>query len=274
MECNLWGTIDLLEICRRDKCGLVFLSTSRVYSLRDLGGLPVRPSNKTFVLDQSQDRSFLGISPAGVVEDFPTTPPVSLYGATKLASETIALEYGESFDFPVLIDRCGVIAGAGQFGRSDQGIFSYWINSWLHRRPLEYIGFGGEGLQVRDCLHPSDLLDLIVRQMHDPAPISESHKLAPSTSRRVSGRVFNVGGGIQSATSLRQLSEWCHDHLGEHEVSPSTSLRRFDVPWLVLDATSASRRWAWHPQKTPPEIFSEIAAHARENPGWLNLTLG
>ncbi len=36
-----------------------------------------------------------------------------------------------------------MLAGAGQFGRADQGIFAYWINAWLRRRPLKYIGFGG-----------------------------------------------------------------------------------------------------------------------------------
>ena len=42
--------------------------------------------------------------------------------STKLAAETVALEYGEAFGFPVWIDRCGVLAGAGQFGRADQGV--------------------------------------------------------------------------------------------------------------------------------------------------------
>src|SRR5207247_9786355 len=60
-----------------------------------------------------------------------TTPPVSLYGSTKLASEFIALEYGGAFGLPVWINRCGVLAGAGQFGTPDQGIFAFWINSYL-----------------------------------------------------------------------------------------------------------------------------------------------
>ena len=55
------------------------------------------------------------------------------------------------------MNRCGVLAGAGQFGRADQGIFAYWVNSWLRGRPLRYLGFGGQGHQVRDCLHPADL---------------------------------------------------------------------------------------------------------------------
>jgi hypothetical protein len=43
-----------------------------------------------------------------------------------------------------------VLAGAGQFGRPDQGTFSYWIYAWLRNRPLKYIGFNRKGYQVRD----------------------------------------------------------------------------------------------------------------------------
>jgi CDP-paratose 2-epimerase len=88
-----------------------------------------------------------------------------LYGCTKLVSEKLALEYGETFDIPVWINRCGVLSGPGQFGRADQGIFSFWIRSYSAKRPLSYIGFGGEGYQVRDCLHPRDLLPLLRQQM-------------------------------------------------------------------------------------------------------------
>ena len=61
--------------------------------------------------------------------------PLSLYGASKLASETLILEYGECFGFPVWINRCGVLAGAGQFGKADQGIFSFWIHSFKEKIP-------------------------------------------------------------------------------------------------------------------------------------------
>src|SRR5690606_7732255 len=124
----------------------------------------------------------------GITEAFSTLAPLSLYGATKLASEALALEYGEAFDFPVFINRCGVLAGAGQFGRADQGIFAYWINAWLQRRPLKYIGFGGEGHQVRDCLHPRDLWPVLTKQFAGP-------KLDPAD------RVANFSGGSESAMS-------------------------------------------------------------------------
>src|SRR5689334_10337398 len=44
LEHNLIGTINLLEKCREMRAGLVLLSTSRVYSIRGLTALPLRPA--------------------------------------------------------------------------------------------------------------------------------------------------------------------------------------------------------------------------------------
>jgi hypothetical protein len=71
----------------------------------------------------NEPKSFAGFSDAGIAEDFSIDPPVSPYGSTKRASETLALEYGAAFGFPVWINRCGVLADAGQFGTAEQGIF-------------------------------------------------------------------------------------------------------------------------------------------------------
>ncbi len=152
VEHNLAGTINLLEYCKRYRAGFILLSTSRVYSIPLLSSLKVQESGEAYRPVAEQDFPN-GITTNGVAETYSTMPPVSLYGSTKIAAECLALEYGVDFDFPVWIDRCGVMAGAGQFGRPDQGIFTYWINAWLRNRPLKYIGFNHKGYQVRDCLH-------------------------------------------------------------------------------------------------------------------------
>src|SRR6185436_16095182 len=164
IEHNLSGTINLLELAKDWRSGLIILSTSRVYSLRELAAIPVQVKGDRFVPDLKEKR-LMGLSAQGVAEEFSTEPPLSLYGASKRASELLALEYGAAFDLPVFINRCGVLAGAGQFGKIDQGIFSFWIHSYCHKRPLKYIGFGGEGYQVRDCLDARDLLPLVHQQM-------------------------------------------------------------------------------------------------------------
>jgi CDP-paratose 2-epimerase len=257
VEHNLGGTVNLLEYCRRHRAGFILLSTSRVYSIEPLAALKVTVSRDAFV--PARRTAVTGLGPHGISEAFATSAPVSLYGATKLASEALALEYGETFKRPVFINRCGVLAGAGQFGRPDQGIFSFWINSYLRRQPLRYIGFGGRGHQVRDCLHPADLAPLIAAQMAAPAvPVLD--------------RTVNLGGGVASATSLRQLSDWCADRFGSHPVGVDPEPRPFDVPWIVLDASKAGKLWGWKPRTPVQAILEEITAHAGTHPDWLELS--
>ena len=130
MEHNLLGTINLLEYCKKYKAGLILLSTSRVYSAQALADIPVKSSNERFHTGKAE---ITGFSELGISEQFPTTAPISLYGASKLASEQLILEYSHAFDFPVWINRCGVLAGARQFGKADQGIYSYWIHSFKEK---------------------------------------------------------------------------------------------------------------------------------------------
>jgi CDP-paratose 2-epimerase len=258
MEHNLVGTLNLLEYCKRENAGLILLSTSRVYSVEPLAHLPVSVAGDAFAPDAMHLSG--GISAEGVSEAFPAEPPLSLYGATKRASELLALEYGGAFGFPVWINRCGVLAGAGQFGHAQQGIFSFWIHSWAERRPLRYIGFDGKGRQVRDCLHPRDLVGLMAKQM---------------AAVGVSGpRIFNVGGGAGSAMSLAQLSAWCAQRFWDCEVAADPASRMYDVPWLVLDCRRVRAAFGWRPETSAEAIFEEIAKFAEMNPQWMALSNG
>jgi CDP-paratose 2-epimerase len=255
-EHNLVGTLNILEYCRQHKAGLILLSTSRVYSVRDLAALPVRVDTNAFVLDANAalPQSATG---AGITEAFPVRPPISLYGATKLSSEIMALEYGLTFGFPVWINRCGVLAGAGQFGTAEQGIFSYWLHAHASRLPLRYIGFGGHGYQVRDAFHPSDLAKLLAVQMRRDPP---------------EDAVYNVSGGVKNAMSLAQLTAWCNDHFGAHEPQPDNRPRPFDIPWLVLDHARVTRDFGWTPERPLLAILDEIAQHVHQHPDWLAIS--
>jgi CDP-paratose 2-epimerase len=190
-----------------------------------------------------------------MTEEFSTSAPVSLYGATKLASEALALEYGYTYHLPVWINRCGVLAGAGQFGTAEQGIFSYWLHAHARRRPLGFYGFGGRGLQVRDALHPHDLATIVVRQITSTMPAG----------------IFHVAGGSSNAMSLAQLTAWCDQRFGKHPAVSNTAIRPFDVPWVVMDSTRARRNFDWEPEMTLPKILDEIAAHVEAHPDWLSL---
>jgi CDP-paratose 2-epimerase len=259
IEHNLNGTVNILEYCRRHSAGFVLLSSSRVYSIPALNAIPLKEQGKTFVIDGATVAP--GVGPEGISEAFPAGAPASLYGATKLASEQLAQEYAGAFGVPVWIDRCGVLAGAGQFGQPAQGIFTWWLNRWRARRPLKYLGFGGKGLQVRDCLHPRDLAALLVRQLAG----------APTKGEPV---VFNVAGGAANAMSLAQLSGWCEKRFGTHAVERDGADRPFDVPWVVLDSAAAKRRWGWNASTPIDTVLEEIAGHAEANPHWLEVSEG
>ena len=257
LEHNLASTVNVLELCKRHKAGFILLSTSRVYSIPALAGLPIVEKGGAFMLDSGKPLP-KGVSAQGVTEEFSTVPPLSLYGASKLASELIALEYAHTFGFPVWINRCGLLAGAGQFGRADQGIISFWINACLRRQPLKYIGFGGHGYQSRDVLHPRDLVPLLLKQF--------------DYSGQPESRIFNFGGGPANTFSLLQLSRWCAKRFGECKIEADPAPRPFDIPWMVMDFSRARSFWKWQPQTTPESIFGEIAEHAAAHKDWLELS--
>lgn len=219
---NFTSTKQVLELVKSNKAGFICISTSRVYSIGAL--LCSWPSNP------------------GIKESFSTDPPLSLYGTTKRMSEMLALEMAGMFGFPCYINRCGLMAGAGQFGHADQGIVSYWIRSWRNKQPLKYFGHRGE--VTRDLLHPEDLAALIIKQIERKyeAPI-----------------IANVSGGIESSWSLKELSEWCEQRFGPRCIELDPEPRKFDVPWLVLDNTKAKQIYDWKPTLTKHQIWEEIA---------------
>ena len=187
-----------------------------------------------------------GVSPNGITEDFPTDGARSYYGASKLASEMLAQEYAAAGDLNVIINRCGVLAGAGQFGKVDQGVMALWVAAHIYGRPLKYIGFGGTGKQVRDLMHPDDLLALVMRQI----------EMAP----QISGQVFNVGGGLPISVSLIELTELCRARTGnEVEITPVPETASVDVPVYLTDTTRVREATGWSPSRDAAAIIDDIA---------------
>ena len=256
-EHNLAALGNVLEYCREHKAGLLLLSSSRVYSIPALVSVPLRVVSNAFAVDPAAQLPN-GLSVNGIGVDFSTAAPVSLYGATKLASEIMALEYGAAFDFPVWITRCGVLAGAGQFGTPAQGIFAFWLNAHLRRRPIRYIGFDGTGRQTRDAFHPRDLAALLLAQMR--------------TSRADGKRVYTAGGGPANAMSLAQLTAWCDERFGKHVPASDSTPRMYDIPWVAMDNASAAQDFGWRIEMPLPEILKGIAEHAEKHPAWLEMS--
>src|SRR5919108_2659791 len=88
---NLLGCFNCLEIARRARADVIFVSTSRVYPTARLNALSFSESPTRYSLAAEQE--IPGASGSGIREDFPLEGARSLYGMTKLAAELMVEEY-------------------------------------------------------------------------------------------------------------------------------------------------------------------------------------
>ena len=247
---NLVGTINVLELCRRSRARLLFLSTSRVYSVPALRRIRLNEQPTRFCLVPEQSEPHVSLE--GVTEKFSTAGFRSLYGTTKLASEMIIEEYRETFALKAIINRCGVLTGPWQMGKVDQGIFVLWVAAHCFPRSLEYVGFGGMGKQVRDLLHVDDLLKLVHHQLEHFDDLD--------------GEVFNVGGGSNCSLSLLETTALCREITGETiEIRPNPQERPGDVPIFITDNSKVMARTGWRPQKTARSTLQDIYRWIKAN---------
>ena len=245
LHTNLVGAYNCLELARRAGAFMVFLSTSRVYPVEPQLSLALEEAPTRFELAATQP--IVGASPAGISEDFPLTGARTLYGATKLAAELLIEEYRAAFGVRAVIDRCGVIAGPWQMGKVDQGVFTHWMLAHHFGNPLTYIGFGGEGKQVRDLLHVEDLVGLVERQLLDPS--------------KWDGVTANVGGGRACSLSLLEATEICRELTGNEVAIESESETRVgDVPIYLSDCAKLFSLDGWRPQRSTKQILADIHA--------------
>lgn len=243
VQSNLVGALNCLEVARRQACPFVFLSTSRVYPYEKINALDFCEKESRFDLADAQ--GLAGVSAAGIAENFTLEGKRSLYGATKLAAELVALEYADMYSIPVIIDRCGLIAGPRQMGKMDQGIVALWMAAHAYGRNLSYIGYGAGGKQVRDVLHVFDLFDLLKIQMEAP--------------EKFSGRVFNVGGGIKNSVSLVELTALCEEISSQKiEFSRVSETRPADIKWYVTDNSCVTRATGWQAKRDVKTVLRDI----------------
>jgi CDP-paratose 2-epimerase len=246
---NLLGTVNCLELARRTGADLIFLSSSRVYPVSALNAVATTETASRFVLAPEQTLS--GVSARGIAEAFPLEGARSLYGATKLCSELLIQEYSAMYSLRAIINRCGVITGPWQMGKVDQGVFALWMAHHYFRRPLSYIGWGGQGKQVRDLLHVDDLAALIEVQM--------------ARFESLAGATFNVGGGLASSLSLLETTDLCQEITGNTvPIQQVTQTRPADLKLYITDIQRVTQTTGWAPQRTPRDTLSAIYDWIRE----------
>jgi CDP-paratose 2-epimerase len=246
---NLVGTVNCLELARRANAALIFLSTSRVYPVSRLNDIATAESATRFVLAPGQ--ALDGVSEQGVGEQFPLDGPRSLYGATKLGSELLIQEYGAMYGLRYIINRCGVLAGPWQMGKVDQGVFALWLARHYFRRELSYIGWGGQGKQVRDVLHIDDLAEVLDAQL--------------ARFSTLAGATFNVGGGPQCSLSLLETTRLCQEITGQTvPIGHVAENRPADLKWYITDNRRVSGATGWLPRRIPRDTLVAIHDWLRE----------
>lgn len=240
---NLTGTINCLELARKHRADIIFLSTSRVYPYGLINDLKIKELDLRF--DWQDKRKIIGWSRQGVDINFSTNGPKTLYGATKLCSELILEEYIANYGLKGVVNRCGVIAGPWQFGKVDQGVFTFWMLAHYFKKNLNYIGFGGKGKQVRDLLHVDDLFRLI--------------ELELSAMDKINGRIFNVGGGRKVSLSLLETTRLCQKICGNKiNIGKDLKNRPGDIAIYLTDNKKVTQELGWQPKKTQEEIMADI----------------
>ena len=245
VQTNLLGTVNSLELARRTGAVFIFISTSRLYPSGLINSLSYSEGDFRYDLNVSQE--VMGVSAEyGISEKFPTNGAKSLYGASKLASELLIEEYAASFGVKSIVNRCGVIAGPWQMGKTDQGIVAFWVMNHIFNEPLSYLGFGGLGKQVRDILHPEDLFCLVDIEIKD--------------IERLSGQTYNVGGGKALSLSLRELTSLCRSCCGvECDITSRSETRPHDIRYYVSDTRKVQQATGWAPTRTLEQIVQETA---------------
>ena len=247
---NLTGTVNCLELCRKRKADIIFLSTSRVYPYKAINKIKTIETDTRFEWSAEQD--IPGWSVKGINEDFTIQGPKTLYGATKLSSELLLQEYIANYGIKGVINRCGVISGQWQFGKIDQGVFTYWMMAHYFRKPLKYIGFGGKGKQVRDLLHVDDLFTLI--------------DIEASGLSRISGNIYNVGGGKERSLSLYETTKLCREITGNKiGISSDLATRKGDISIYLSDNSKAVQELKWKPKRSVKSVLSGIFTWIRDN---------
>jgi CDP-paratose 2-epimerase len=113
----------------------------------------------------------------------------------------------------------------------DQGWVAWFCIAAVLGRPITIYG---DGMQVRDVLHVSDLI--------------RAYELAIARIDAVKGGVFNVGGGPANTLSLLELLEHLGRRLGRPMEPRFEGWRAGDQRVFIADVSRAARDLGWRPQ--------------------------
>ena len=213
---NLVGTFNVLELARHNPVEhLLMASTSSVYG-----------ANTDMPFDEMQR----------------TATPLSLYAATKGATELMAHSYAHLFKVPVTMFRFFTVYGP--WGRPDMALFKF-TKAILAGQPIDVYN---NGEMVRDFTFIDDLAEAITRlagAVPGDVPV-EGDSLSPVAPFRI----VNIGQG--RPTPLMDYIAAIERALGKTAIKNFMPMQQGDVPATAASSALLERLTGYVPS-TPPE---------------------
>ena len=194
-DTNAVGTLNLLEAARQfaPEAPFINMSTNKVY-----GDAPNKIKLKELETRWDYDDDYYE---NGIAETFTIDQSKhSLFGASKVASDVMAQEYGRYFNMPICCLRGGCLTGPNHSGVELHGFLSYLVKCNLEGK--KYSVYGYKGKQVRDNIHS-----------HDIAKFMHAFIEAPR-----SGEVYNLGGGKNNTCSILEAFAIAEKFSGKQQV--------------------------------------------------------
>jgi len=222
VDSNVVGFLTVLEGCRAVEAEhLVFASTSSVFGAN--GALP-------FDVEQ------------------PTSHPLNLYSATKLANEAMAHAYAYVFGIPCTGLRFFTVYGP--WGRPDMALFKF-TGAILKGEPIDVYG---EGAMERDFTFIDDIVDGVVSALDDvPArdPSWRSERPSPATRGGAPWRLLNLGAGRRE--TLMRYIEVLEAKLGRKAVINSLPVQPGEMVRTEAGLAQTEAALGYRPQTSIEE---------------------
>jgi CDP-paratose 2-epimerase len=236
-DVNAVGTLNLLEATRRHRPDAVFtlLSTNKVYG-DSPNEIPLRELETRW--DYANPADVNGVRETQRID----ATLHSLFGASKVAADVMAQEYGRYFGLKVGVFRGGCLTGPSHSGVELHGFLSYLVK--CAHTGTTYKIFGYKGKQVRDNIHSKDVCRAIHRFYEKPRP----------------GEVYNIGGGRGNSCSLIEAASMVEEMGGgKLKTEYVAQNRRGDHICYISDLSKLMDHYpGWKIEISLPEIIGQI----------------
>ncbi|HEX8189590.1 MAG TPA: NAD-dependent epimerase/dehydratase family protein [Pyrinomonadaceae bacterium] len=243
---NANGTLVMLEAARRycPDAVFVFTSTNKVYGDTP-NALPLIETESRWEAEPAHPFAEHGIDETMSIDQ----SKHSLFGASKVAADVLAQEYGRYFGMKTATFRGGCLTGPAHSGAELHGFLAYLVKCVVTGRP--YTIYGYKGKQVRDNIHSYDLVNAFWHFFQRP---------------KEGGAVYNMGGSRHSNCSMLEAIRMAEGLCGrELNYTLSDEARSGDHIWWISDVRRFRRDYPeWEYRYDMRKIMEEIVEATRE----------